>query len=302
MSANTLIGVLVMVGVLAHSQRPSEWERVEAPARESFSRVQIDTTGNVWLLGDRIHQRRPDGTWAEPVRLPGEGWTDMIVISPDLIFGVAPLGDTFDVRRAGVLTRFAEQPSCTSMKVVMMTLGRTVVAGCPYYSGLAMWRTDGSAAFVSQKVAVQDIAVIREDDVVAIGMDGVFRARRGAEEQQFLRRDDIGHSLLWADRTHIVTADPKGAFLHASWQSDTGRVGPWTAHAAPKEVSLARLWGTRANDLFAVGRAGVILHFNGKAWTAMASPVSVGLHSISGNDRMVWIAGEEGTLLRLNRR
>ena len=294
-----LLGCFALLAAAAGGQGTVPWQRIETPVSESFSRVQIDASDNVWLLGDRIHHRRADGTWAEPAALKGENWTDMVVIRADLMYGVTGLGEFFDVRRAGIVSRFAAQPSCTSYKVVMVARGRTVAAGCPYYSGLAMWRTDGSAAFSVMKVAVQDLSLIGEDDVLAVGMDGVFRARRGGEPV-FLRRDERGHSLLWADRTHIVTASDAGAFMHASWDADTGKVGAWTTHTAPRDVSLNRLWGTRADNLFAVGRAGVILHFDGDAWVEMPSGTTADLHTITGGAQATWVAGDAGTLLRLS--
>jgi hypothetical protein len=300
--APALIAVVVLAGMLAQSQGDARWERVEVPVRETFRQVQGDDDGNVWLLGDRIHHRRTDGTWATPVTLAGEGWQNMIVARPDLIFGASPIGDEFLVSRAGVVSRLAAQPSCVSYNVAMVMRGRTVASACPYYSGIAMWRTDGSAPFLEWGIGVQDLVLIGEDDVIAVGLDGVVRVRRGMATPVYLRKDAVGPSLVWADRSNIVAASENGVFLHATWNADTGRVGEWTERKTPVPAGLNRLWGTGIDNLYAVGRAGVILHFNGKVWTAMASPVSVNLHGITGTDRNVWVAGEEGTLLCLNRR
>jgi hypothetical protein len=45
---------------------------------------------------------------------------------------------------------------------------------------------------------------------------------------------------------------------------------------------LFAVWGTSASDVYAAGRRGVILHYDGKAWTKMASGTTKGLYAIGG--------------------
>jgi hypothetical protein len=61
------------------------------------------------------------------------------------------------------------------------------------------------------------------------------------------------------------------------------------------------MWGSSANDVWAVGLAGTILHFDGKAWTRSTAPVTDDLWSVwgsSAND--VWAVGGHGALLRFD--
>ena len=61
---------------------------------------------------------------------------------------------------------------------------------------------------------------------------------------------------------------------------------------------LFGVWGSSATDVFAVGDAGAILHYDGQAWAAMNSGTAIGLGPVwgsSGND--VFAAGENGTIL-----
>ena len=56
---------------------------------------------------------------------------------------------------------------------------------------------------------------------------------------------------------------------------------------------LYSLWGSSASNIFAVGSGGRILRFNGTSWSAMASPTSRALARVSGsgaND--VWAVGD----------
>ena len=54
--------------------------------------------------------------------------------------------------------------------------------------------------------------------------------------------------------------------------------------ASPASDPLYGVWGSSANDVFAVGGdEGIILHYNGTAWTEMASPASDGLYEVWGS-------------------
>jgi hypothetical protein len=48
-------------------------------------------------------------------------------------------------------------------------------------------------------------------------------------------------------------------------------------------LHLKAVWGTGANDIFAVGDNGTILHFNGTAWTPMPTPITKAVHEIWGS-------------------
>ncbi|MCK5618476.1 MAG: hypothetical protein KAJ17_03710, partial [Candidatus Krumholzibacteria bacterium] len=61
---------------------------------------------------------------------------------------------------------------------------------------------------------------------------------------------------------------------------------------------LRGIWGSSANDVFAVGDAGTILHYNGSEWTAMTSGTSVDLADVWGPAHDdVFVTGDAGTIL-----
>jgi hypothetical protein len=65
------------------------------------------------------------------------------------------------------------------------------------------------------------------------------------------------------------------------------------APAAPKRLGLSGVWGSRANDVWAVGEAGTILHYDGTHWTASDSSTTAGLHAVSGSaSDNVWAVGD----------
>lgn len=67
---------------------------------------------------------------------------------------------------------------------------------------------------------------------------------------------------------------------------------------------LRAVWGSGPTDIFAVGYLGSVLHFDGKAWTAMVH--KAGTNKLTGvwgagASGDVWVVGERGAVLRYNR-
>jgi hypothetical protein len=99
--------------------------------------------------------------------------------------------------------------------------------------------------------------------------------------------------------------------LHAVWGSGpfdmfaVGRFGAilhsdggaWLAMASPTTQHLNGVWGVGPNNVFAVGDAGTILHYDGTTWTAMTSGTVMNLHAIAGTLTDAWIVGDGGTIL-----
>jgi hypothetical protein len=60
------------------------------------------------------------------------------------------------------------------------------------------------------------------------------------------------------------------------------------------------VWGKSAADVYAVGTGGIILHYDGKAWSPMTSGTTNDLYSVWCNDASdVFAVGANGTTLRL---
>jgi hypothetical protein len=65
-----------------------------------------------------------------------------------------------------------------------------------------------------------------------------------------------------------------------------------------RNLYLWGVWGPAANDVFVAGDSGTVLHWNGAAWSRMATGTTAGLRRVwgsSGSD--VYVSGEDGTLL-----
>lgn len=66
----------------------------------------------------------------------------------------------------------------------------------------------------------------------------------------------------------------------------------WKSIVSPTNQTLRKVWGTSANDVFAVGDGGTIVHWDGAAWSAMASGTVSDLRGLWGTSATnVYAAG-----------
>jgi hypothetical protein len=64
---------------------------------------------------------------------------------------------------------------------------------------------------------------------------------------------------------------------------------------------LTGIWGRAARDIWAVGTGGAIFHFDGCTWSAVPSGTTQRLLSVWGSAAdAVWTGGDDGTMLRWN--
>lgn len=75
----------------------------------------------------------------------------------------------------------------------------------------------------------------------------------------------------------------------------------WDDEARIQGNELRAVWASASNDVWAVGAAATILHFDGQAWsgqTQITGSVTAELYAISGSGPAdVWAVGERGTIL-----
>ena len=76
------------------------------------------------------------------------------------------------------------------------------------------------------------------------------------------------------------------------------------------DINLIDVWGVGPEDIYVVGFAGTILHYDGSEWTPMETPTESNLEGVWGyvlydattgdeTRRDVFAVGSEGTILRL---
>ncbi len=57
--------------------------------------------------------------------------------------------------------------------------------------------------------------------------------------------------------------------------------------------------GSSPSDIYAVGDRGLVLHFDGKEWSEIDTPVCASLNAVSVSGGTVWVVGDGGTILRI---
>jgi hypothetical protein len=81
---------------------------------------------------------------------------------------------------------------------------------------------------------------------------------------------------------------------------DTQSAQPDAATQLPQK-SLVAVWGSGAKDVWAVGDAGTILHYDGKAWKAADGGTTKSLLGVAGSGPDdVWAVGEDATTLHFD--
>lgn len=108
-----------------------------------------------------------------------------------------------------------------------------------------------------------------------------------------------------------VTQTPESSMLASVWGLDNGTVfatgegvilrlkdNHWIYDSKGHGVYIDSIRGLSDNDIYAVGRAGLILHFDGHSWNRCDAVTNVHLNAVCpvGHDR-VYIAGAAGTIL-----
>src|SRR6266550_1543677 len=75
----------------------------------------------------------------------------------------------------------------------------------------------------------------------------------------------------------------------------------WSSASSGTTQHLNGIWGTSATDVWAVGDAGTILHYNGTSWSSVPSGTFQFLDGVWGSSASdVWAVGDNGTILHFN--
>ena len=165
-------------------------------------------------------------------------------------------------------------------------------------------RYDGSAwsamgVPASDQLVLHDVWSRTGEGAVAVGVE---LAESGDASGALLRLD----GATWAP---VPASD---AILNAVWGSaaddvfavgENGTILHFDGSAAapmtsPTNEALVDVWGNSGTDVYAVGLSGTILHYDGAAWSVMPSPVSDGLLGVwTASSAEGFAVGDAGTIL-----
>ncbi len=108
---------------------------------------------------------------------------------------------------------------------------------------------------------------------------------------------------------------PQGHTIRALWSAaatDQWAVGDqgltmhwdgrsWASLPSPVTRGLHGLWSSRPDDLWAVNESGTLLHYDGTTWQSLTTVTDRWLHAVWGSSSTnVWAVGDEGTILHFD--
>jgi RHS repeat-associated protein len=106
----------------------------------------------------------------------------------------------------------------------------------------------------------------------------------------------LGGCIYRLPRKQKISA--RFALLGLAVAAATSNAAEWRSMESGTTLDLAAIWGSDATNVFAVGPAGTILHFDGSAWAPMDSGTTVdlnGVYGYAGDD--VFVVGDSATIL-----
>jgi len=195
----------------------------------------------------------------------------------------------------------------------------------------ATWTTDTELGLT---VSLRDVHGRSNDDVYAVGYlgtvvhwDGSAWSTVASDTSVNLLGvwvDDLGHVTAVGKNGIVLTGDAtsglvtqgtyySGGDLNDLWGTSDGAflmaVGTggrvmvrnptgWAAVTSPTSQTLESVWGTAANEVWAVGRSGTAIHWDGSTLVRSSTPISAALNGVWGDaaDRY-YAVGTGGTLL-----
>ena len=178
--------------------------------------------------------------------------------------------------------------------------------------------------------ALYGIAKLSDTDIVAVGAMGEYDSVRNFALPRCIARwnrrewkilplyynNQYGNGLI-PDVRDIISFSPTENWLAGyaiffwNGRDSVTQIVEETQRFTPHYIlsegeSIIKLWGTSSQNLYGIGTAGVIVHYDGQTWRKMASGTTVDLNSISGSPdgTEVWVCGYDqsngrSVLLRL---
>lgn len=75
----------------------------------------------------------------------------------------------------------------------------------------------------------------------------------------------------------------------------------WEIERSGTTQTIHAVWADRPNSAWAVGDEGTILFRDRWQWNPIQNTIGRNLHSVTGNESTIWIGGDMGTTLSIQR-
>lgn len=123
-----------------------------------------------------------------------------------------------------------------------------------------------------------------------------------------------------SEKKKSFTYDPQPELANRPWLFDIWGSGPddiyvvgrpgvllhwngtaWALQPLGTSETLTAVWGTGPNDVYVVGHKGLVYHYNGSGWSQMGSGTGRDLYAVGrGPGDAIYVCGQKAVLLRLD--
>jgi hypothetical protein len=139
------------------------------------------------------------------------------------------------------------------------------------------------------------------NDVYAVGRADVILHRTGGAWRPLpASTPPADHDGVWSSSpsdVYVVGCDTLADAAACGLIKHSDGDGSFTQLIIPAAPELLAVWGSGPADVFAVGRGGVVLHFDGSGWSREPSNATADLRAISGAGGEVFAVGDSGTII-----
>jgi hypothetical protein len=265
-------------GVILHYDGTSWSEQLRRPyafGPATFNGVWANTATDVYAAGILVEENATgsvyhyDGSTWTPMTLPRLG-------ADELMFGVWGLSGTeifaFGVNQFG----FGEYTPLIFRYDGTAWQTFPVPTGDMYIND--MWGTSTSDLYAVGGRFESPTQLVMHYNGTAWSVVQEFKAETGA------------HAVWSSSPTDVFVGQTIPALLHFDGAA-------WSPMTTPTQSPIYNLWGTAANDVFAV-TDNVILHFDGTAWTSTTSLTPHRLNAVWGSSATdVFAVGQNGSIM-----
>ena len=327
-------GVLASGDGVVLSRANGTWSDLTPPFRTRFGAASLDSTGSLWVGGQRglVMRAAPNGAWSTLSLTPDllDVWssstTHAIAVGElGFIFAfdgaewvrqVAPTLERLNTVWAasptrayvggdnGVLLRWngtawTEQQSPTSEHIyAMWGAGPDSVWAVTEGGEILQLTGDAWSVVHRQSQPLYGVYGTSATDVHAVGLDGTSLHWNGTTWSA--RSTGTSHVLvgIWAEDANRAMAVGARDFTSGVALRYTGS---WSEIPAATNRILSAVWGAVGFDLYAVGDLGTIIRFDGTGWTSMVSGTTEFLWAVTGapdGTGAGFAVGLNGTVLR----
>jgi hypothetical protein len=294
------------LGTVLHYDGKS-WQSVDVPTgHTTVNSIWASGPNDVWLAGEPNLLLRFDGkTWTHP--FPGS-----FLDEPLAIRGTGP-DDVWVTMNDQTLHWNGTAFGGGLQEATNPFNGASVWARSRSYAVMGCYDGNATSTFV-ERMTTNAFALTPQP--IAPTTTHLFAAGGATPNDGWLGGTDGAiYHVMFVNDSPFFTKIPSAATatLHGVWgasANDVWAVGEgatithwngtaWSAVASPSRFDLYAVAGTATDDVWAVGDGGVILHWDGTTWTRDDRPTEENLNGVwASANDDLWAVGDNGTILR----